>query len=125
MYNKHTWTPREKITSARLNNMENGIANASDVVFLPYGETVENASELIEAVEAGTVQVIACRNGLYQNLFSYATRVYENDGEKSLVFNTIDVDAITPALLYSGFALTQDGNWSMVTTLQYALTEIL
>ena len=77
-YTKNTWANGDTITAAKLNNMENGIANAGSVLFCTStydGEDYyldKTAGEIYEAIIAGTP---VCIKYIYNTMENYSGTV--------------------------------------------------
>lgn len=122
---KHTWTPGEKITSARLNEIENKIANPQNLEVRDVTSTVDSdriilnitPREMIEAVNRGTIvklkrsQDSSNPNNFYSD---YPLSVF--DDNKSVNARTLIVDntIVVPsdATADSHIPLTQEGGRS-------------
>lgn len=75
-YTKHNWVTGEVITASKLNNLENGVANAGgyDLVFRLNDEQLHAASSV--TVESGSYAAAAAKfnNGGFATALAYGNR---------------------------------------------------
>lgn len=75
-YTKHNWVTGEVITASKLNNLENGVANAGgyDLVFRMNDERLNVASSV--TVESGSYAAAAAKfnNGGFATALAYGNR---------------------------------------------------
>lgn len=103
-YEKNTWQSGDVVTSAKLNNIENGIANCNGAISVTVeGSTITlsaSYNDILNMISAGVVPFIIFKNADGNNLF--ALNLYDSsEGDYYTSFNNHDFTATSADELLS------------------------
>lgn len=92
-YSKNTWQSGDVVTSAKLNNIENGIANASgNIAYTIEGSNVvlsASFDDVLEMVGNGVIPFIVTNFDAGSYVIYHATHISGDEGDYSVAFNDV------------------------------------
>lgn len=137
MYNKTTWSTGDIVTAEKLNNIENGIVDADQILVIPImtaqsGFVLKDITydDILSAIQNGRILIMSLMGMIFTASIT-AVPVYDAEHGMSQPIingNHIGIDnalgSATPTLEYTNIMIYPNNSVSFTSTMYTGLTEV-